>query len=221
MLESFENKIHPTLLLVLEVLDEIESSRGAAPVMDEVRPKVTRLLGQFDVRGPDEELHQYAKRSLIYWIDEVFIASNWVHAADWRDAPLEREVYGTRDRAEAFFADADTARGLWRTDAFEVYALCVANGFRGIYRPESVDSEETEKRTREEIGNLPESLSQWSAAAFAQLQVEPLEAFVPNAPCDAPRPAAPLHGGQSLARWSVALTISLVIGLGLFYFARG
>ncbi len=222
MLESFESKVNPVLLLVLGVLDEIESSQGTAPALDDVRPRISRLLGQFDVREPDAELHQYAKRALIYWIDEVLIAANWVHARDWRDGPLEREVYGTRDRAEAFFADADAARGLWRPDSFEVFALCTALGFRGVYREESVEAPSPAGTTRAEIlGDLPETLGQWSGSAFAQFCAEPLPAFIPQAPCDSPRRAAPLSGGQHVAWWSVALTVSVLVGLGLVFLAQG
>lgn len=222
MLESFESKINPVLLLVLDVLDEIESSQGTGPAMDDVRPRITHLLGRFDVRGPEEEMHQYAKRALIYWIDEVLVAANWVHASDWRDGLLEREAYGTRDRAAAFFSDADAARGLWRPDAFEVFALCTATGFRGFYRPETVDADLPEGTTMaDNTSVLPETLDQWTGSAFAQLHDETLTAFVPSALCDSPRQAAPLRGGHHLGQWAIVLTISVLIGLGLVFFAQG
>ena len=134
MNESFRQKVAPPFLYVLSVLEKISSSGGDAPPPSAIRPRIRQLMGQFDVRGPDEELHRLARSALVFWIDEVLINSGWNFSAEWRNNPLEREIYGTRSRAWRFFENAGIARGLDRTDALEVFALCVANGFQGVYR---------------------------------------------------------------------------------------
>ncbi|MFK7820830.1 MAG: DotU family type IV/VI secretion system protein, partial [Planctomycetaceae bacterium] len=62
-------------------------------------------------------------------------------AKEWQNTPLELELYGTRSRAWRFFENAAEARSLENSDALEVFALCVANGFEGVYRSDAFDPE--------------------------------------------------------------------------------
>lgn len=135
---SFEAKVVPLTLYVLSVMERIRSSAGASPEQDEVRPRLKNYLGQFNVRGPQEEDFALAKTAMVYWIDELLVNSEWEFASQWRDNPLEREIYGSRNRAWKFFENADYARSLEQTDALETFAQCVALGFQGIYRSESL-----------------------------------------------------------------------------------
>ena len=134
MHEPFRRRVAPPFLYVLSVLDRIQSTGGREPAVSVIRPRIRRLLGQFDVRGPDAESYRLARTALVYWVDEVLINSTWDGATEWRNNPLERELLGTRSRAWQFFENADLARGLDSNDALEVFALCVANGFQGVYR---------------------------------------------------------------------------------------
>src|SRR5262249_6971702 len=76
--------------------------------------------------------------AFVFWIDEVLVNSNWSFASDWKDNPLEREIFGSRSRAWKFFENANLARALERTDALEAFAWTAALGFRGIYRNDSL-----------------------------------------------------------------------------------
>lgn len=132
--DRFLKKVAPPVLYVLSVLEKIESSQGASPPPAAIRPRIKQLVGPFNVRGPEEETHRLAKSALVYWIDEVLVTSRWKFSSDWQNHPLELELYGTRSRAWRFFENAADARSLESLDALEVFALCVANGFQGVYR---------------------------------------------------------------------------------------
>jgi type IV/VI secretion system ImpK/VasF family protein len=138
MHETFQSRVVPLTLYVLDVLDRIEVSDGSDPQADEVRPKLKNLLGLFNVNGPRQQDFALAKSALVFWIDEVLVNSPWSAATQWQDNPLEREIYGSRNRAWKFFENADAARSLEDTDALEIFTQCVAMGFRGIYRGESL-----------------------------------------------------------------------------------
>jgi type VI secretion system protein ImpK len=140
MHRSFEKHVVPLTLYVLGVMDCIKDSAGAHPAQDEIRPRLKNMLGRFNVRGPREQDFALAKSALVFWIDELLVNSDWVYAAEWRDNPLEREIYGSRNRAWLFFENAEYARSLEQTDALETFAQCVALGFHGIYRSESLRS---------------------------------------------------------------------------------
>ncbi len=139
--ERFLRKVAPPILYVLSVLEKIESSGGAAPPPLAIRPRIKQLVGPFNVRGPEQETHSLAKSAIVFWIDEVLTNANWKFASEWGNSPLELELYGTRSRAWRFFDNAADARSLESLDALEVFALCVANGFEGVYRSEAFATE--------------------------------------------------------------------------------
>jgi len=225
----------PPLLFVLDTLDQIESSGGAAPRLEDVRVQIRHWLGQFDVRGPDAEQFELARKALVFWCDELLINSPWAFASEWRNDPLEREIYGTRNRAWKFFECASFARGLARSDALEVFALCVANGFQGVYRGEGLLYEPRESAALVEkqvagddvssatltqapehdsarvISRLPPTLDEWSAAVFVSFLEERIEQFTSSAPCDSTRNARPLAGAQTLARWVGILVVTVAV----------
>ncbi len=141
MNERFLRKVAPPILYVLSGLEKIESSSGEAPPPAAIRPRIKQLVGSFNVRGHEEDAHNLAKSAIVFWIDEVLVNANWKFAREWQNAPLELELYGTRSRAWRFFENASDARSLESPDALEVFALCVANGFEGVYRSEAFDPE--------------------------------------------------------------------------------
>ncbi len=139
--ERFLRKVAPPILYVLSVLEKIESSGGEAPPPAAIRPRIKQLVGPFNVRGHEQESHNLAKSAIVFWIDEVLVNAGWKFASEWQNNPLELELYGTRSRAWRFFENAADARSLETSDALEVFALCVANGFEGVYRSEAFDPE--------------------------------------------------------------------------------
>jgi type IV/VI secretion system ImpK/VasF family protein len=77
--------------------------------------------------GGDREDIRYA---LTCWLDEMFILSSpWASA--WVETKLEARLFGSNDRAWAFWERARAAEDRPRTEALEVFYLCAALGFRG------------------------------------------------------------------------------------------
>lgn len=132
MNEIFFNKVYPAMLHTLGVLDRI-SSRTSEPTPAEVMPTLKQYLSHLDGGAGNREM-ELAKCALAYWMDEVLINSDWSHAKTWKDNTLERDLFDGRDRAYEFFEKAKVAKSLGRTDALETFYLCVALGFKGLYR---------------------------------------------------------------------------------------
>ena len=220
MRTSFQAKVAPPILRVLDVLARIEASRGREPeARDEVRRGAMRCLGAFDESGADARANRLAKQALIYWIDEVLVTSEWFLAKEWSNNSLERELLGTRNRSARFFEDADEARGLQRTDAFEVFAICSALGFEGVYRSKSAEvpagvavNAAPPCDPPQSRATIPESLQLWTGAALSELCSDPLAPFEPRRPLGAAGTARP-----PLSRRTVSgmLTVTLFAALTL------
>ena len=129
---AFADRTSVALLSTLDLLEQIRQGTKADPKAELARLK--RLVDQFDATGGGDPEQELAKRAVVYWMDELLVNCDWEHAAYWQDHTLEREIYGTRQRAWAFFDKAKSAAALPRTDALELFYLCVATGFEGGYR---------------------------------------------------------------------------------------
>src|SRR5262245_45810059 len=91
-----------------------------------------------------------ARYALACWLDELFIeASPW--GGRWQEHKLESALYGTNERAWAFWAQAKLAESRPGADALEVYFLCAMLGFRGQLRGQ------------------PEQFRAWAAATQARI----------------------------------------------------
>lgn len=143
MNETFAAKVYPVISHVLDLHDQIQQAAGSEPTPREIFPRLKQLVGSVEADGSDKKAMELAKRALVYWVDEVLVNSNWAHATEWQNSTLEREIYDTRDRAWKFFDAARSARAFGRSDALETFYLCVALGFRGIYRDGSYVAEPT------------------------------------------------------------------------------
>ncbi len=74
-----------------------------------------------------------ARYALVAFIDEQILKSNWVGRAEWMGQPLQLQLYGEYTAGENFF---HRLRGLLEagiSPALEIYYLCLALGFRGVY----------------------------------------------------------------------------------------
>jgi len=97
-------------------------------------------LGGSRVRGHTSDAAQMLARTFVgtryalaCWLDEIFINdSSW--SSQWNEAKLETELYGTNERAWAFWAQAELAESQQGNDALETFFLCVMLGFRGKFR---------------------------------------------------------------------------------------
>lgn len=75
-----------------------------------------------------------ARYALVAFIDEQVLRSSWPGRADWMKQPLQLILYRENAAGENFFARLRAL--LQREDrlpAVQVYALCLALGFRGAY----------------------------------------------------------------------------------------
>lgn len=243
--DSFRKRISRPILYVLDVLQQIES--GSAVVADSVRKRFKDLVGQFDARGPHSEQFRLAKTAIVFWTDEMLINSAWEFAQEWKNQPLELDIYGTRSRAWLFFHNAELARGLETPDALEVFAICTALGFQGIYRsgnlnvskgaPELRSSEEdvhasesgsggsSALMTKTETGSdvisgLPKTLDEWVATIFVHVLGESLAGYQPQTPFDSARDARPLSAGRTLFRWTMIFIVAVGL-MVLLYANRG
>ncbi|MGZ0171310.1 MAG: DotU family type IV/VI secretion system protein [Planctomycetales bacterium] len=238
--EEFNVKVFAILHYVLKLRNNLEE--GVAVEFEPVKMGMLRLLGQFNVSGAMSSHYELARAALVFWTDEVLINSQWVYAERWRNSPLELELYGTRQRAWRFFELAEQARSLTGTDVLEVFALCAASGFRGIYRnsnrmltdgplvfqqsPASVTPAASKGiysgvaddiATSKIVKSLPPTLTEWAVAAFSEVVSGNVETFAPHAPYDSVRNANPLDAGRALVRWLVILVVSIFLMAGLTF----
>jgi type VI secretion system protein ImpK len=98
-------------------------------------------------RGGDQFLG--IRYALVCWLDEVMVDSPC--GRQWNERKLETALYGTNERADAFWEQARRAEGKVGPDASEVFFLCVMLGFRGMLR------------------GKPETLQQWVGAVQARI----------------------------------------------------
>jgi type VI secretion system protein ImpK len=75
-----------------------------------------------------------AKYALVAFIDEQILRSPWPGRQQWMGRPLQLVLYGENTAGEGFFHRMDAlSRQPERAHVFEVYYLCLALGFQGIY----------------------------------------------------------------------------------------
>ena len=104
-----------------------------------------------------------AGQALIYWIDEMLIMTDWEGQDWWNNNKLETEILDdSNDRYRFFYRDAKEAAGLPDKSGLEVYYLCVALGFRGLYR----DPESDASMSARDLMQLPPTLEQWLRAGL-------------------------------------------------------
>lgn len=153
MNETFAENVYPVISYVLDLLDDMRGPEAKQPARSEVFPRLKQVLGGMQAEGTERKPLELAKQALVYWVDEVLVNSEWSQANEWQNNLLERELYDTRDRAWKFFDAAKSARTMGRSDALETFYICVALGFRGLYRgkgntplpPKTADEEKKKK----------------------------------------------------------------------------
>jgi type VI secretion system protein ImpK len=100
---------------------------------------VARLLEQLGQRARDagvDSAHLDAARyAFCALIDETVLGSRWEIKAAWMSKPLQMSYYGDFTAGEQFYQRLTALRSDMRhnVDAVEVYAQCLAAGFRGKY----------------------------------------------------------------------------------------
>ena len=156
MTPEFSEMIDPVFLHVIDLLERIGTASRQLGL------DRTTAGSQASGRSPLETWREresvLAGQALIYWIDEMLIMTDWEGQDWWNNNKLETEILDdSNDRYRFFYRDAREAAGLPDKSALEVYYLCVALGFRGLYR----DPESDASMSARELLQLPPTLEQW------------------------------------------------------------
>lgn len=201
MNDAFATLVGPVIGYMVEFPRRLAA--GEDPPLDEVRADLLGLLDDATRRAPPGETASdlaLARYALVYWVDEMLINSRWSHAPSWREAILEWHYYGERLGGEEFFNKARDAASLARTDALEVFFLCVALGFQGKF---------THHRAE---------LQQWAGRTYARIAagLNHPDRFLPDPPRDGAGPLRPLPGRSVLLGVSVLVGVSALVTLACF-----
>ncbi|MFT4542029.1 MAG: type VI secretion system protein ImpK [Planctomycetota bacterium] len=100
---------------------------------------VERLLEQLGKRarnaGVDSAHLDAARYAFCALIDETVLGSRWEIKSTWMSKPLQLSYYGDFTAGEQFYQRLEGLRGdpTHNIDAIEIYAQCLAAGFRGKY----------------------------------------------------------------------------------------
>lgn len=103
-----------------------------------VNELVARAEACRDERGIDPGEWQQAFFPVCAWVDERILCSAWSEKGTWERAQLQREHFNTTAAGEAFFTRLNELSPEDRA-VREVYAFCLALGFRGRYFEPSDD----------------------------------------------------------------------------------
>lgn len=145
--------------------------------------EVSRAGGR---HSPDQFLG--IRYALACWLDEIFICdSPW--EKQWNEHKVEEALYGSNDRAWAFWEQAQLAEARPGIDALEVMYLCVMLGFRGDMRDKADKLRAWADRTAARIGR--EQGREWPIPP----ELEP------------PTNVPPLHGRDRLNRMILAVAV--------------
>lgn len=120
----------------------VESKTAEPPRYDAMSARARELLAGFDAacrdHGFGKETVDQAKYALVAMIDEVVLASRWSMRDEWMRRPLAAEMFSEFNAGEEFFRRLEQLGRIGRPDphalgVMEVYATCLALGFRGMH----------------------------------------------------------------------------------------
>jgi type VI secretion system protein ImpK len=128
----------------------------------ELRERLRRYLDVMQQHGMRSGYTQgdmtEATFPLVAFIDEVILSSDWEHREQWRDRPLQLDVFGERTAGRRFFKRLEELRreGSVRHELLEVYHLCLTLGFAGAYRISGMQAlQPVIDALRRDLGYLP------------------------------------------------------------------
>lgn len=206
MTPEFANLVNPIFHRVLDLMDRLE--RGERPDLEHERNLIRNELedAELTAASPESpvrlEEFQLAKRALIYWIDEVLTVAN----PDWKEITLEREYYGTRDRAANFYVEGELKARRSSPDVVETWYLAMVLGFVGDIG-EAYDRHHLNRPLPGGTTNKDEARKFWAAElarqirqpATSELSGEPLQGDV-----------SPLYGTAFLQTAAAFLTVAVL-----------
>lgn len=112
------------------------SSQLPAPA--ELRQQLTAAVDKMVSRGrraeiPDADLAE-ARYAIVALLDEQVLKASWSGRTEWMNRPLQFELYRDNNAGEDFFVRLSALlRSGGRPLAIQVYYLCLALGFQGMY----------------------------------------------------------------------------------------
>lgn len=104
----------------------------------ELRQQLVAALDKMISRGrraelPDRDLAE-ARYALVAFLDEQVLRASWHGRTEWMNRPLQFELYQDNNAGEDFFVRLGALlRSGDRPLAVQVYYLCLALGFEGMY----------------------------------------------------------------------------------------
>ncbi len=142
----------PSLLELSQgVFSLILSLRGGSNFgeAEPLRQRITGFLNGIESEGfaagvVKEDLDA-VRFALVAFLDETILKSQWLHREEWRDRPLQLDLFGERLGGTRFFNELDVLRrqGDARREVLEVYHLCLTLGFEGQYQVSGQDRLQT------------------------------------------------------------------------------
>lgn len=126
---------------ILTAIVRLRSNRqavtDAASFRNQVKAAIASAEASADRRGYPTEDTRLATFAVVAFLDESILTSNNPIFRDWPRMPLQEEIFGGHTAGEMFFQVLDRllARGdsPQNADVLEVFALCLALGYRGRY----------------------------------------------------------------------------------------
>jgi len=113
-----------------------------APDYDSVFEAVHTLIARSEACRDDREIDPGDWKEAFFpvcaWVDERILCSAWPEKGTWETAQLQREYFNTTAAGEEFFSRLNALAAEARP-VREVYAFCLALGFRGQYFEPSDD----------------------------------------------------------------------------------
>jgi type VI secretion system protein ImpK len=106
---------------------------------EQLTATIARLLEQLSTKARSanvDSAHLDAARyAICALLDETVLGSRWEIRSTWMNKPLQMTYYGDFTAGEQFYQRLQGLRGDFdqNVDAIEVYAQCLAAGFRGKY----------------------------------------------------------------------------------------
>ncbi|NNE66500.1 MAG: DotU family type IV/VI secretion system protein [Pyrinomonadaceae bacterium] len=112
---------------------------GIVQPSNSLRPKVAKLLDEFEKRGEryrfNHKVVRVAKFALASFVDETVLTNNFPLKDEWEKYPLQLEYFGEQLAGNKFFDKLEAMLKQMKVtaDAVEVYYVCMLLGFKGRY----------------------------------------------------------------------------------------
>lgn len=113
-----------------------ESEEDRDAVRQEIGAILTRMKDRGRREGIDGEALDHAAFAVVALVDEIAMTSDWSIQRDWAREPMQLALFRTTNAGDEFFERVEQVRNAHHPDRagiLEVFATCVALGFRGKY----------------------------------------------------------------------------------------